>query len=164
MGHSYCPREKVTPDDGLHGQESLSHQESSRHHLLCPSLPAPLWTTPHHQFSHSLSLLLLHITHPSPHVLSATLTSALWAQWPILSITNSVVLKEDSSVSSSYFSWQTSGCSSLAGLRLEPQGHSWPRQERPYWVEYNHSICSLSSEGCEWGIVLQKWLRWTSND
>ena len=162
--HSYCPRKKVTPDEGPHCQESLSHQESSRHHLLCSSLPAPLWTTPHHQFSHSLSLLLVHITHPSPQILSETLTSAIWAQWPILSITNAIALNEDPSLSSTYFPWQTSDCSSLAGLWLEPQGHSWPWEEILHWVEYNHSICSLSNEGYEWGIVFQKWLRWTSKD
>ena len=117
-----------------------------------------------HQFSHSLSLLLVHITHPSPQVLSETLTSAIWAQWPILSITNAIALNEDPSLSSTYFPWQTSGYSSLAALWLEPQGHSWPWEERPHWVEYNHSICILSNEGYEWGVVLQKWLRWTSND
>lgn len=56
-------------------------------------------------------------------VLSMTLNSSLWAHWLILSFMSSLALKEDSSPSSSHFPWQTSGCSSLAGLWLAPQDH-----------------------------------------
>lgn len=65
---------------------------------------------------------------PQPHVLSVTLSSVLWAHWLMLSMINPGFLKESSSPSNSHVPWETSDCSSLAGLRLATLGSAMPRK------------------------------------
>lgn len=113
------------------------------HHLLYSALPAlsePLLII--FLGTRSLPWSTSHIPAPlcEPHLSSPSSVAHS-------SIINSIALKEDSSPSSSYFAWQTSGYSSLVGLWKRTSGSVMTmRRQTPLCRIYPLSLVEHSSK------------------